>query len=211
MLYQTNQGLTKGKAALRLGELSKARSYLTRYLWLRPSDSEARLMMAESLVRDDQLTVEHGVKPAIEHLQRVPDSSEFAAEARTREGRLRFLILHQPAAAEKLFHAAIDADPNAIDAYLMLWKLLEMTSRQRVMYFRIRFWRHQDQERIWPRNAQSSGLGWRGLPTTKPRIIGDRSIAIRNASNRQMCPLIQRSTPKEPSRAKRPLKLYDAC
>ncbi|MBT6157682.1 MAG: hypothetical protein HOL01_22410 [Planctomycetaceae bacterium] len=103
---------------------------MKQYLWLHPNDSQARILMAEALVRDDDLTAEEGVRPAINHLQQVSESSPQFAEARMREGRLRFLVLLQPGAAEKLFRQAVAADPESVDANLLLWKLLDMTGRQ---------------------------------------------------------------------------------
>ncbi|MFQ5733774.1 MAG: hypothetical protein ACE5KM_17695 [Planctomycetaceae bacterium] len=130
VLIRAHRGLSAAKESIRRRHWPRARQQLERYLWLHPHDSQARILMAEALVRDDDLTVEDGVLPAIDQLQQVTDSSPQLAEARMREGRLRFLILHQPGAAEKLFRQAVAADPDSVDAHLLLWKLLDMTGRQ---------------------------------------------------------------------------------
>jgi tetratricopeptide (TPR) repeat protein len=130
LLFRAHRGLSTAKTSVRRQDWALARQQLGRYLWLYPNDSQARILIAEALVRDDDLTVEEGVLPAIDHLQRVSESAPQFAEARMREGRLRFLILLQPGAAEKLFRQAVAADPKSVDANLLLWKLLDMTGRQ---------------------------------------------------------------------------------
>ena len=130
VLFRAHRGLSAAETSVRHQDWPQARHQLERYLWLHPNDSQARSLMAEALVRDDDLTVEKSVRPAIGHLQQVSESSPQFAEARMREGRLRFLVLLQPSAAEKQFRQAVAADPKSVDANLLLWKLLDMTGRQ---------------------------------------------------------------------------------
>lgn len=108
---------------------AQARQELARYLRLHPRDSEARVMLAEAYGRDDALDAVAAAEKAIASLERVPDDSPLGSKARAQEGRLRFLLLQQPARAERLLRRAIDLDRDNYDAHYMLWKLLDMTGR----------------------------------------------------------------------------------
>jgi tetratricopeptide (TPR) repeat protein len=94
-------------------------------------DSEARLLMAEAYVKDDASTipVRERVEAAIIHLQQIGDDRRHASMARLQEARLRLLILHQPARAERLLHQSLQLDPDSHDANLLMWRLLDITGR----------------------------------------------------------------------------------
>ena len=119
----------KAEQLIQHGFWDAARRELNSYFWLHPHDGRARLLMAESLVRDDRLPARQSVPAALEQLQHVKDDSTYAARARTEQGRLEFLLLHKPAAAEKLFRRACDLDPALASPDYMLWKLFELTGR----------------------------------------------------------------------------------
>lgn len=110
-------------------EWAQGRSDLRRYLRLRPGNAPARMLLAEAFARDESLDGVQATQAAIDQLQQIPDSSPLGARARKQEGLLRFLVLHQPVRAERLFRQAIELDPNHYDAHYMLWKVLALTSR----------------------------------------------------------------------------------
>jgi tetratricopeptide (TPR) repeat protein len=138
-VVRANHNRTAAARSIARENWAQARLELARYLRLRPGDSQARLMFAESYARDDSLSAELSAKNAIEQLQCIPDSVPVGARARTQEGRLRFLILNQPIRAESLFRRAIELDDGNYDAHFMLWKLLDMTGRSHLT--ETLFWR----------------------------------------------------------------------
>lgn len=111
------------------GEFSLARSELEWCLRFHPKDAQARLLLAQAFALDNSLPSAEAVERAISQLQLIPDEATNAAEARTREGRLRLLILNQPMRAERLFRCAIELDPTHDDAWYLLWRLLNLTWR----------------------------------------------------------------------------------
>ena len=129
VVVRAETGLSTAEKMMKRSAWRQARRALRRYLWLQPHDAAAHLKMAEALIRDNRLTQEESVFPAIKHLQEIDDSSPLGAVARTQEGRLTFLILHQPSRAERLFRRAIELDSDARDASYFMWKLLSMTER----------------------------------------------------------------------------------
>lgn len=102
---------------------------LTGYLWWRPRDAEARLLMAEALVKDETLPGEEAVQRALEHLGRIPDAPPHGAAARTAEGRIELLLQLKPARARRSLRRAIELDPDAAEAYYLLWKLMDLIGR----------------------------------------------------------------------------------
>lgn len=106
-----------------------ARARLEDYLWLRPHDERALLLMAEALVKDDQLETPSAVDEALECLARVPDSSPLAASARTQEGRLLLLLARRPEAAELALRRALELDGSLAEAWYLLWKVYDLTGR----------------------------------------------------------------------------------
>lgn len=106
-----------------------ARRRLEWLLWLQPNDPQLKLMMAEAIARDDSLASATHTVRAADYLNGIPDSVPEAVEARIREARLRFLLLRQPCAAERLLRRAIAINSDAADAYSLLWLILAMTGR----------------------------------------------------------------------------------
>jgi tetratricopeptide (TPR) repeat protein len=120
----------------------EAKARLQRYLRLYRRDARARLMLAQAIVADDDRPAEDAARDAVAQLALIPDQSPHAAEARTRAGRLLFLILLRPGEAEPLFEKAIELKPDALDPQIMLWNLLNVTGR---FYFtHSLFWRMYD-------------------------------------------------------------------
>ncbi|MBX3444877.1 MAG: hypothetical protein KF774_20925 [Planctomyces sp.] len=125
----TQSGLTRGRTHLANHSYPAARAALRRYLWLHPGDSDARAALADAWALDDELDPDVAAERAIAELQRIPDDAPGAAAARTLEGRLAFLILRRPTAAERLFQRSIELQPDQFDAHYLLWKLYDMTER----------------------------------------------------------------------------------
>lgn len=111
------------------GHWADAMPLLKRFLWLHPNDAPTRLLLAQCLTADPRIDPNESARHAITELGRIRDDSPIASEARSRAGRLTFLVLHRPTEAERLFRRAVELDPDNIDAHLMLWKLLAMTER----------------------------------------------------------------------------------
>jgi tetratricopeptide (TPR) repeat protein len=138
VVIRVESGLEVASAAIQDKDFAEARAAIVRYLWLHPRSTAARLVAADSYALDDSLPAEEAARNAIEHLRTIPDSDPAAAVARMREGRLTFLILQQPARADKLFLRAIELDPNQFDSHYLRWKLLDMT--ERYFYSEPEFW-----------------------------------------------------------------------
>ena len=128
-LIWMQSGLVTARNAMQAGAWQSARTAARRYLWLHPNDAETRMIAALGYSQDDSLPAEEAAKAAIAQLNRIPDTAFNAAEARTLEGRLTFLILLQPTRATALFHRAVELNPEQFDAHYLLWKLHDMTER----------------------------------------------------------------------------------
>jgi len=128
-LVQRQRGLAKAIEFSRFELWDKARTELGKYLQLHPGDTQARFMMAELWINDDELLSNESLPRALSHLQRIPDSSTLGAKARTYEAKLLFLVSHQPVAAERLLRKAIQLEENRLEAHLLLCKVMEMTGR----------------------------------------------------------------------------------
>lgn len=129
LCVRAERGLATATDLTYRGLWSQARPPLERYLWLHPSNERARLLMAEVLVRDNLLESEQAVREALDHLSRIPDDSPNASAARTKEGRLRFFILHQPHRAERVLREVLAREPANGEAAYVLWKVLDLTGR----------------------------------------------------------------------------------
>jgi thioredoxin-like negative regulator of GroEL len=122
-------GFKLAQQAAGVGNWSTVRRHLSEYLDLYPSDQEARLLMAEAIVKRDIGDPRKSAEQAIVHLQKIHGKSLRAATARLQEARLSFLILQQPARAERLLHESLTVAPDSFDANYLLWKLLDLTGR----------------------------------------------------------------------------------
>jgi len=121
--------LQRGKSFLRQRRESLAEKELTTYLRWFPDDAAGILAWAEAVVLGRERTAKEAAELAIEKLRTIPNESPLAAEARMREGRLLFLILKKPAAAEQLLRTSAELDPGLADTWYLLWKLYDMTER----------------------------------------------------------------------------------
>jgi len=123
------QARSQGVRQSSLGRWDECRRSLEHYLWLRPNDDAANLLVAEAYVRDEDLLIGDAVSKAARCLQRIPDHSRLGSEARAKEARVRFLLLHQPYQAEKLFRRALELEPESEENWYLLWRILELTGR----------------------------------------------------------------------------------
>lgn len=129
LVWQAQQGFQRAEQYARFGLWPDARQSLQWYLRLHPADDAAHLALAEAFVKDEALPRVDAVVGAAAHLAAVPDSSRFAAMARSQEGRLELFLLNRPERAERRFRHAIEVNPTAIDPYFMIWKLYDLTGR----------------------------------------------------------------------------------
>lgn len=127
--WSITTGLKRAEFAVDRGDWEAAREHLTAYLAWYPADSTAHMLMAEVLVKGDEGESGEFIPQAIHHLQLVEADSPLAATARLQEARLSLLILQQPSRAEMLLRESLRLDPDAYDANLLMWKLLDLTGR----------------------------------------------------------------------------------
>ncbi len=128
-LLRRQRGFAHATELAQFGLWQKARSALDGYLELHPSDAEARLLMAELWISDDQLFSDVTAPAALKQLSRIPPDAPLASTARLQEAKIQFLIQHRPVAAEASLRSAILRDENSLEAHLLLCKVLEMTAR----------------------------------------------------------------------------------
>ena len=121
--------LTVAKQAIEDGDWKRARESALIYLGFHSHDATARILMAQALIRDNKLRGDGKIYEALEHLNRIPDTSAHAAEARLAEGRLHLLLLLQPAEAEQCLRRSLQQDPKRLETHSLLWKLFDLTSR----------------------------------------------------------------------------------
>ena len=124
-----NRSLVTAERAFQQENWEQARQSYSLYLRSYPNHSRARLSMAESLIRDDNLMGKEKVHEAIQHLSFIPDQTPLAADARILEGRLDLLMLLQPARAEIALQRSLRESPLRQEAHSLLWKLYDLTDR----------------------------------------------------------------------------------
>ena len=127
-VLHAHSGLANARTLAELNLWSNAYSELQRYLRLYPEDATARLLIAEALIKDETRGRE-AVHEALDHLSHIPDESPHGAQARTHQGRLQLLILHQPERAQKSLQRALQLDSDYFEAHYLTWKLLDLTGR----------------------------------------------------------------------------------
>lgn len=132
LVWRAQGGLAKARALSELGLWDGAHRQLARYLWLHPGDETARLLMAEALIKDEQLPSEKSVSEALVHLGRISDGGENGPQARLQEGRLRLFIRGEPAQAERAFRRATELAPDSFVAWYLLWKTLDLSGRSQL-------------------------------------------------------------------------------
>jgi tetratricopeptide (TPR) repeat protein len=123
------RGLSQARGLAKYGLWPDARRAVTRYLWVHPRDTQARLLCAETLIKDEQLPADRSAPQALVHLQAIPDTAPEGARARTQEGRLELFLLYHPTRAEQLLRRALELDPATPEPYYLLWKLKDLTGR----------------------------------------------------------------------------------
>jgi tetratricopeptide (TPR) repeat protein len=104
-VWRQARGITLDEiqAVIAARDAARAEQLLDGYLESDPDDSRAHLMLAGVLASRNDVT------GALQHLGRVPDSSEWGVESRYREGSLH-RQLHRAAAAEQAWSRCIRAD-----------------------------------------------------------------------------------------------------
>lgn len=85
---------------------------LERYVWFRPGDSKARMLLAKSLLSLGP----HRSELAVHHLRQIDEHDPLAAEARVREAEALVMALHRAAEAETALRQALKLDPDSISA-----------------------------------------------------------------------------------------------
>ena len=127
-LIRAQSGLDAARDLLAHQLWPQARQRLAGYLWLHPHDAQARLLMAEALAKDDALAADFAATEAIACLAQISDDSPLAAEAKTQQGRLYFLVLQKPGRAEELLREAIERGAG-LPADRLLWTVLCFTGK----------------------------------------------------------------------------------
>lgn len=124
-------GLERGERLAKEGRWDDASKALSRYLWLWPDDTEARLLAAEALYRagSEPGEREAAARESLSELQHIPDDSREGPEARVRAAGILLTILKRPHAAELQLRRAIAHDVNWIKPHILLWQVLDATGR----------------------------------------------------------------------------------
>ena len=128
-LFQANLAYKAAMHGFQQGDLSAAQTNLREYLAIQSGDHQARMMLAEALITNQNLDIGDTAIDAVSELNLIPDESSFAAEARLRAARLKFFILDAPAAAERLLKKSIDINPDLYESHYIMWRLLGLTGR----------------------------------------------------------------------------------
>ncbi|MFO0869690.1 MAG: hypothetical protein U0935_12230 [Pirellulales bacterium] len=139
LAWYAHGGYARAEIMARFQLWPDAREQLTWYLFLHPRDDRAHLAFAEACIKDENLSREEGIEWAARHLAAVPDTSRYAAMARSQEGRLELFVAQRPYRAEQRFRHAMAVNPRAIDPYFMIWKLYDLTGRSHLA--EAEFWR----------------------------------------------------------------------
>ena len=127
--YDASQSLQRGKRFLRQMRNVEAEAEFQRFIRWHRSHAEARLLLAEAVVKGDRRQPQDAAEIALDLLQGIPDSSPLAAEARMRQGRLALLILQRPTIAEELLLKSVRLNAQLLDSHFLLWKLFDLTER----------------------------------------------------------------------------------
>ncbi len=127
--YDAGQSLQRGKRFLRQMRNVEAEAEFQRFIRWHHSHAEARLLLAEAVVKGDRRQPQDAAEIALDLLQGIPDSSPLAAEARMRQARLALFILQRPTIAEELLLKSVRLNAQLLDSHFLLWKLCDLTER----------------------------------------------------------------------------------
>lgn len=111
------------------GLWSEAHAAAGRYLLLHPRDTEANLLCAEALAKDDAMPLERRVADAVRCLGRVSDDDPRGSEARKAEARVLLFLWRDAFSAERSLERALARDPDDVEAHYLAWKVLTLTRR----------------------------------------------------------------------------------
>lgn len=128
-LWYLQGAFARAEGFARHGLWSRARTELTRYLWLHPTDGPAHLLMAETWAHDEAKHGETALRQVQEHLAQIPTDSPVGPRARIQEARMRLFRLDQATAAEDALRIALSREPDNLEANYLLWKVFELTRR----------------------------------------------------------------------------------
>ncbi|MFN0052241.1 MAG: hypothetical protein ACKV0T_08615 [Planctomycetales bacterium] len=138
-LWYAQSGLRDAQRLAARRHWQEARGRVGDYLRLHPASDAGKMLLAETLARDEQLPAETAIPRAIELLREIPAGSPHAEEARIRAANLELLVLLRPLRAEALLREATVMNPDSLEAWYALWKLLELTGRSQ--FAETAFWR----------------------------------------------------------------------
>lgn len=93
--------------------------FLERYVFWRPHDSEARLLLAKAYLGIGK----HRSADVLRQLEQISDSDPHGVEARVHSGEVLKLGLHRGADAERMYRRALQLDPKCIAARQGLFTL----------------------------------------------------------------------------------------
>jgi tetratricopeptide (TPR) repeat protein len=127
--WYVGRGLTEARQHVANGRWAQARQSVQRYRWLHPADARGLLLLAEALIKDEQLAPEQAAGEALAVLDQISDAAPQAADAYTQKGRILLFLQHRPGRAEEAFRRAIELDPRAAEPHYLLYKLMDLTGR----------------------------------------------------------------------------------
>ena len=125
----SERGLGEARLLAKHGLWSDVHAPVERFLRLHPGSSEANLLCAEALVKDDSLPLNVRIGGSVARLRLIPDNAPQAVEARLAEGRVDLFLNYSPTAAEVAMRQALHLAPENGDANYLIWKLLDLTRR----------------------------------------------------------------------------------
>ena len=124
---QTSAELKAAQEAKENEDWSRVRVHARRYLKTDPNNSDARLLMAEAVMKDVDLEFRQSVETAREMLNAIDD--ENASIARVREAEIVLINLKRIAESLELVDQALESQPIAAEAFQLKFRILCALSR----------------------------------------------------------------------------------
>lgn len=123
------RGLPEARRLASHGLWAEAHAAAGRYLFLHAGDTEANLLCAEALAKDEAMPLERRVGGAVRCLGRIPDDDPRGGEARRAEARVLLFLWRDAFSAERSLRRALAKDPDDAEAHYLAWKVLTLTRR----------------------------------------------------------------------------------
>jgi tetratricopeptide (TPR) repeat protein len=120
-----NALLKRAKDHVRHARRPEATRVLRWYVLLRPGDSEARLNLANLLVRGGNANA------AVRQLEYISDADSHAPSARLQAAEILYLRLRRPGQAERQLRRILEIDSTNVDAKFGLFQILFTQDRRR--------------------------------------------------------------------------------